>query len=162
MDIFWIIIGAILLLIGIIGSILPALPGTPIAYAGLLSLKLHSTANLNLTTSLLLWLAFFVLLITVLDYYLPIWGTQKFGGSKYGKWGSTVGLILGVFTPILGPLSFLIGPFVGAFIGELIGGNNKEMALRSAWGSFIGFLGGTLGKVFMCFVLLFFFIKVLI
>ncbi|MBP7511626.1 MAG: DUF456 domain-containing protein [Bacteroidia bacterium] len=162
MDIIWIIIGATLILIGIIGSILPALPGTPIAYAGLLALKLHSTASSQLTNSILLWLAFFVIIITILDYYLPIWGTQKFGGSKWGKWGSTIGLILGVFTPVFGPLSFLIGPFLGAFIGEIAAGNNKEMALKSAWGSFIGFIGGTLGKVLMCLVLLFFFIKVLI
>ena len=101
MDIIWIIIGATLILIGIIGSILPALPGTPIAYAGLLALKLHSTASSQLTNSILLWLAFFVIIITILDYYLPIWGTQKFGGSKWGKWGSTIGLILGVFTPVL-------------------------------------------------------------
>ena len=162
MDIIWIIVGAILILIGIIGSILPALPGTPIAYVGLLSLKLHSTAGGNLNNSLLLWLAFFVLIITVLDYYMPIWGTKKFGGSAWGKWGSTIGLIVGIFTPLLGPLSFLLGPFIGAFIGELLGGNNRDVALRSALGSFIGFVGGTLGKVFMCFVLLFFFIKVLI
>jgi uncharacterized protein YqgC (DUF456 family) len=162
MDIIWIIVGALLLLIGLAGSILPALPGPPVALVGLGLLKFHSTAAPEVTWTLLIWLGVFVGLVTVLDYYLPIWGTKKFGGTAWGQWGSTIGLLLGIFVPVLGPVTFILGPFFGAVIGELMGGQDMNKALKSGWGSFIGFLGGTLAKILLCAVMIFFFINVLI
>jgi len=85
------------------------------------------------------------ILILIIENVIPMWGTKKLGGSKAGIIGSTIGLFAGLFllTPITGPFSIIIGPFLGAMIGELITGKNFNIAMRSGFGSFIGFLAGT-------------------
>jgi len=90
-------------------------------------------------------LAFITAAVTFLDYVVPIWGTKKFGGSKKGVWGATIGLILGI--PFFPPFGLIIGPFVGAFVGELIAGKDTNTALKSGFGSFLGFLAGALMKL---------------
>lgn len=105
--------------------------------------------------SFLAVMAFVAVVITVLDYVVPIWGTKKFGGTKAGVRGSTIGLIVSMFVlPVLGItigpfglLGVLAGPFVGAYLGEMLGGTSTEAALKSAFGSFVGFLAGTLMKL---------------
>src|ERR1700754_4149245 len=111
----WLLIalGIILVIVGIIGSFLPLIPGPPIAYAGLLIQQFREPAPFTLTF-LLIWVGIVVISL-VLDYVIPAWGTKKYGGSKYGVWGSTIGLLLGFF---LGPWGIIIGPFIGAFVGE--------------------------------------------
>jgi uncharacterized protein YqgC (DUF456 family) len=116
-----------------------------------------------------------VVVIQILDYFIPAWGTKKFGGTKYGVWGSTIGLFVGLF---MGPLGIVIGPFIGAVLGELIYFNrhpqttlseteqnknsNFNRALRAGFGSFIGLLTGTLIKVICCGVMIAYFVKELI
>jgi hypothetical protein len=139
MDYLLTVLGALLVLFGLLGCILPILPGPPLSFAGLL-LSYFSRFG-NFSHSLLIWTGLAALLVTVLDYLLPIWTTKKLGGTKRGIWGATLGLVLGFF--ILPPLGVVVGPFFGAFIGELSGGEPKSKALRSALGSFIGFLLGT-------------------
>ena len=168
MDVLLAILGAILVLIGFIGSILPVIPGPPISWAGLLLLKWtdyvndHGAAYENA-----LWiLLFFVVLVTILDYVVPIMGTKKYGGSKRGVWGATIGVVAGIFIlspiPAIGPfLGIIIGPFVGAYIGEISTGKKKKDALRAAWGSFVGFLLGVGMKLMVCGVILFFFVRYL-
>jgi len=158
MDIVLAIAGAILILVGFIGSVLPVLPGPPISWAGYLLLywtPYIENAKDAYTTSLWI-LLFIVLVVTVLDYVVPVWGTKKFGGSKAGVWGSTIGLVIGLF---FGPPGIIIGPFLGAFIGELISGKKEKDALRAGWGSFIGFLTGVGLKLMTCATLSFFFIR---
>ena len=161
MDWVWVISGALLILIGIVGSVLPALPGPPISLLGLGLLKFHSRVAPELGWALLGWLIFFTILVTLIDYLLPIWGTKIFGGTRAGKIGSTIGLLGGLFIPVLGPLTFLFGPLIGAVIGELVGGSNLALAIKSGFGSFLGFLGGTLMKLMLCLVILYFFIQIL-
>ena len=103
MDVLLIILVILALLVGIIGCIIPALPGPPIAYLSLVALRFHESAIPDNKT--MLWYGVAVAIITVLDYYLPIWGTKKFGGTNAGKRGSIVGLILGLIFPILGPFA---------------------------------------------------------
>lgn len=82
-----------------------------------------------------------MVVITALDYFIPMWGTKRFGGTKAGVTGSTIGLIVGLF---LGPIGIVVGPFLGALAGELITAPDEfKRALRSATGSFVGFLLGT-------------------
>lgn len=82
-----------------------------------------------------------MIVISVLDYLIPIWGTKKFGGSKAGVMGSTIGLIVGIF---FGPLGIILGPFAGALLGELLVNKTEfKGAMKSATGSFIGFLLST-------------------
>ena len=85
-----------------------------------------------------------VVLIQIFDYYVPIWGTKKFGGSKRGVWGSSIGLVFGLF---LGPLGVIFGPFVGALLGELSANKNMNDALKAAFGAFVGFIIGTVSKL---------------
>lgn len=147
MDIVLIILGSIMLLLGIIGCIAPIIPGPPIAYLALIAAEFHSTAGEILTGKTLFWYAVLVIAITIVDYFLPIWGTKKFGGTDAGKRGSIIGLIFAFIFPVLGPLTILVGPFAGAVIGELIAGQDNRVALRSGVGSFLGFVGGVILKL---------------
>jgi uncharacterized protein YqgC (DUF456 family) len=160
MDIALAVLGTVLVLLGFIGSILPVIPGPPISWVGLLLLKWtdyitdHGDAYGNA-----LWiLLFFVILVTILDYVVPIMGTKKFGGSKRGVWGATIGVVVGLF---FGPPGIIIGPFLGAYIGEITTGKKERDALRAAWGSFVGFLLGVGMKLMVCGAILFFFVRFL-
>jgi len=148
MDTFWFILGIILMIGGIAGSILPILPGPPLAYVALLMQQLKTVAPYS-TKFLIVW-AIVTVVVTALDYLVPIYGTKKFGGSKYGLWGCTIGLFAGIF---FSPLGIIIGPFIGAFIGEIIGRKNSDQALKAALGSFLGFVFGTLLKLIVCFTM---------
>lgn len=141
MDIALYIITFIFLLAGIAGSVLPVLPGPPLGWIGLLFFSFTSTAGFS--TSFLIWTAVVAALITALDYFIPIWGTKKFGGTKAGIRGSTIGLLVGLFFAPFGFISIIIGPMIGAFIGEMTVDRDTTKAMKSAVGSFIGFLLGT-------------------
>ncbi len=130
----------ILIIAGLLGSILPLLPGAPLSWFGLLILYLIPSIEINywvLGISLVV-----TLVLLILDYVIPAQGTKRFGGSKYGIWGTNIGLIVGLIAPI--PLGFIIGPFIGALLGELLfDSKNIRRALKAATGSFIGFLTST-------------------
>jgi uncharacterized protein len=147
--------GAIsLLLFGIIGCLVPVLPGPPLSYAGLILLHLSRFASFS--SEKLIILAVVAIVVTVMDYIVPIWGTRKFGGSKYGMRGATVGLIIGLF---LGPPGIIMGPFIGAFVGELIYKDDISYALKAGFGSLLGFLTGVGLKLAASFIITFYFIK---
>ena len=162
----YIIIGIVIVigLIGIVGAIIPGIPGPPVSFIGFLVAWLCFDNDFSywylIVTGVL------AVVITVLDYYMPVWGTKKFHGTKSGMWGSTIGLIVSIFVLpkviVIGPLGIgglLLGPFLGALIGELIAKNNKN-AFRSALGSFVGFLLGTFIKFVYCIVIMVFIIEV--
>jgi uncharacterized protein YqgC (DUF456 family) len=98
---------------------------------------------------MLVW-AVIVGLVILLDYLVPIYGTKKFGGSKYGIWGCTIGFIAAFW---MGPWGIIFGPFIGAFIGEYIAQRDSKQATKAALGSFAGFLFGTLIKLVTCLVM---------
>jgi uncharacterized protein YqgC (DUF456 family) len=82
------------------------------------------------------------ILIWGIDFIIPAWGTKKFGGSKYGIWGTILGLIIGLV--FLGPLGIIVGPFLGAFVGELIhDSTDSKRAVKAAFGSLVGFMLST-------------------
>ena len=130
MDIFLLILGFLLVLLGIIGSFLPVLPGPITGWLGLLLLYLTSIIEMNWTfLGITLAISVFVWGI---DYVIPAWGTKKFGGSKYGVRGSMIGLIIGLI--LLGPFGIVIGPFIGALLGELIfDSTNFNRALKASF-----------------------------
>lgn len=152
MDITLLIIGFLFMLIGILGSFLPVLPGPPISWIGLLLLYLTKAVPDNwwvLGITLVL-----ALIILALDYIIPAMGTKKFGGTKAGMIGTTIGLLVALFFPILGPLGIIIWPFAGALIGELLNKADKKTATKAAFGSFLGFLTGTFLKFMVAIVYL--------
>lgn len=147
MDTILLIVGLFLMFFGLIGSFLPVLPGPTLSWLGFICLYLTKTIATNYWV---LGITFLItLLITIADYVIPAKGTKKFGGTKYGIWGTNIGLVIGLFFP---PIGFVIGPFVGAFIGELIyNSTEKNRAFKAAIGSFIGFLVSTFMKFMVCF-----------
>ena len=154
MDTVLIVVGIILLIGGIVGCIVPFLPGPLSAYCSLILLQF--TGFHPFTFNFLLIWAIIVLIITLLDYYIPVWGTKRFGGTKGGTYGATVGLLLGLF---LSPIGILIGPLLGAFLGEIVNKQNVHTASLSAIGAFVGFLAGTFMKLVICGALAFYFVK---
>lgn len=154
MDTFWLITAILLMLLGIAGSFLPVLPGPPLSYVALWVMQLRSEPPF--TTKFLIIFFVITVVVTVLDYVVPVYGTRKFGGTKYGIWGCTIGLIVGIFIP---PWGIILGPFLGALIGEMVGNVNTTHALRAALGSFIGFLVSTLLKLVTCLIMGYYLIK---
>ena len=154
MEIFIAVIGALLVIIGLLGTFIPMLPGTPVSYAGLLLLLL--IPGCTLTWKFFLVWGIVVVVLQILNYFIPIWGVNKFGGTKYGQWGSVLGVIVGLFA---GPLGIIVGPFVGAVLGELLGGMNFDRSLKAGFGSFVGtFVGMVLG-IIVAAVLMFYYFK---
>jgi len=149
MDYALLLISFLLMLVGILGSFLPVLPGPPISWVGLLLLYLTQAVPMNY---MILTITFIVaLVVAILDYVIPAQGTKRFGGSKYGIWGTNIGLVVGLLAPI--PLGFIIGPFLGAFVGELMNdATDSKKALKAATGSFIGFLASTFMKFVVAIV----------
>jgi uncharacterized protein YqgC (DUF456 family) len=153
-DYILLILAIILLILGIIGCLAPVLPGPPLSYLGLI--LLHVTRFADFSSTLLITLAIVVVVVSILDYIVPIWGTKKFGGSKYGTRGATVGLVIGLF---LGPFGIVIGPLVGAIVGELIFKDDMKYAIRAGFGSLLGFLTGIGLKLATSLLITFYFVK---
>ena len=144
------------MILGIAGCLLPMLPGPPLSYLGLIAI--HFSSKIDFSSKFLISWGIIVILVSILDYVIPIWGTKYFGGSKYGVWGSMAGLLAGLFIP---PVGIIIGPFLGAVVGEILAGN-KQNALKAGFGSFIGFLAGTVIKLLVSLIMLYYFVAVLI
>ncbi|OAB79930.1 DUF456 domain-containing protein [Cochleicola gelatinilyticus] len=143
MDTTLLIIGFLLMLVGVLGSFLPVLPGVPVSWLGLLVLHLCPSVSFNWPFIVVTGIV--AIGLYVLDYIIPAMGTKRFGGSKAGAWGTTIGLIVGIFIPI--PFGILIGAFGGALLGELVvNKTEKNLAVKAAFGSFLGFLASTFIK----------------
>ncbi|MDE6500044.1 MAG: DUF456 domain-containing protein [Rikenella sp.] len=151
MDTFLFVSSFLVLVVGMIGSIVPALPGVPLAY---LSLWLGRWSGYTPFTDRFMWIMAGVSLVVFLaDYFLPPLILKKFGGSKAATWGAIIGMLLGV---IFTQIGMIIGMIVGAFLGELLCARKSETeALRAAFGSFLGFLLGTGLKLMLCFYVLY-------
>jgi len=154
LDILLIMFGLCLLTGGLIGCIVPAVPGPPLSYVALLLLQITRFADFS--SKFLLIAALITVIVTVVDYILPIWGTKKWGGSRAGTIGAVLGLIAGLFFV---PVGIFLGPFAGAVIGELIAGRDTNTALRSGLGSLMGFLMGAVMKLTVCIVFTYYYIK---
>ena len=156
-DYILLVLGILFMLIGIIGCLVPVLPGPPLSFLGLIFL--HLTRFGQFSASTLIILGSISVIVTLLDYLVPVWGTKKFGGSKYGTKGATVGLIVGFF---LGPLGIVLGPLIGAFIGEMIFKDDLNYAFKAGFGCLLGFLASIGLKLAASFVMTFYFVKELI
>ncbi|WP_299102230.1 DUF456 domain-containing protein [uncultured Winogradskyella sp.] len=154
MEIFLVLAALLLIILGIVGSFLPILPGPLTSWAGLLVLDF--TDGVEMSQTFLIATLVFAIFIYILDYIIPAIGTKRFGGSKAGMIGTTLGLIIGILSPI--PFGIIIGPFIGALIGEMIHRNDIDKALKAAFGSFLGFIASTFMKFVVAIIYLGFFI----
>lgn len=156
MDLLISILAIVAGIIGIAGSILPGLPGTPVSWVGMLLLYVWGTGTnamgqeMSLRT-LLVW-GVVVAIVSVIDYFVPMYFTKITGGSKYAERGALVGLIAGI---ILTPVGMILGSFLGAFLFELYyTRKGASQALKAAFGSFLGFITGTgLKTIVACIIM---------
>ena len=145
------IIAFVLLFLGLLGSMIPGLPGPPLSYIGVL--LIHFFTGTQFSTSFLLIWAVIVILVFLLDYFMQVWGVKKFGGGRKAILGTFLGLFIGL---LFQPIGLFVGPFIGAFIGALLEVQNDTRALKVAIGSFMGFVTGTILKLVVSSVLLYY------
>ncbi len=158
LDVLLISLGFLLILIGIIGAFIPVLPGPPLSYAGMIIIHLSDKVSFHPNT--LIYLGIIALIITLVDYILPIIGTRTSGGSRHGVVGASIGLLIGIiFFP---PFGIVIGPLLGAFLAEIINKQPSDVAIRSAIGSFLGLMFGVVLKLIISTLIGWFSIKALL
>lgn len=142
-------------IVGLLGTVLPVLPGTIVSYLGMLLIAFRPDSEISLTM-LILWGVLSVAVI-VMDYILPAFLSKRFGGTKAGSTGATIGTILGIFG---GPIGIILGPFFGAVIGELMAEKlSFNEAIKVGVGSMLSFLVGTFFKLVVGGLMLFYIIK---
>ena len=154
MDILLIAISVLLLLIGILGSIFPILPGPPITFCGLLLVQF--TSKHPISVEFLIIFGLLAIFSAVIDNILPVYATKKFNGSQKGVWGSAIGLFLGLF--FFPPIGIIIGPMIGAFVGEILNGKSPNNSFKPAFGSFIGFLSSIFVRLGLSIVIAYYFV----
>ncbi len=154
MDILLIAISVLLLLIGILGSIVPILPGPPVTFCGLILVQFSSKHPFSV--EFLIIFGLLAIVSTVIDNVLPVYATKKFNGSKKGIWGSAIGLIIGLF--FFPPFGIIIGAMAGAFIGEILDGKSPNNSVKPAFGSFIGFLSSIFLRFALSVVMTYYFV----
>ena len=159
MELILLIIAFVLLAAGLVGAVVPVLPGPALSYIGLLVMKWSGYGGFSILF-LLLW-AGITVIVTVMDYFLPAFMTKQFGGSRYATIGSVLGLIIGIF--FFPPFGMIVGPFLGAFFGELIHNRaNGIQAFKVALGAFFAFIVGTGAKLIVSSMMLFYAVKALV
>jgi hypothetical protein len=144
MSIIGMILAVVFFLVGVAGTVLPALPGAPLIWLGMFLYGLIVNFN-NLPWTFFLGQGLAVALIIFIDYFAGAWGVNRYGGSKEAVWGSIIGCLLGLI--LMGPFGLIFGPFLGAVAGELYLKNSLEKAFKVGMGTIIGFLGGLLLKL---------------
>lgn len=150
LEITLLVVACLLVLVGYIGCVLPGIPGVPLTYAGLIVAQFSERVDFKWYTLVIFGLI--TVVATVLDYIVPAWGAKQFGGSKYGVWGSTLGLIIGLFFGFWG---IILGPFIGAILLEMIGDKKRfKEAFKAGWGSIIGLVFGTIIKLTCCWMMM--------
>ena len=152
-DVALMVVGAVCLLIGFVGCVVPVLPGVACAYAALWTLYPTPYA---LSGEKLIVGGIVAVVAIVLDYVVPALGAKKFNCSKWGVFGCMVGTIVGIF---FAPLGIILGPFLGAVAGELVAGKKASAALRGGFGALLGFIAGVLLKFVVCALFTWWFVQ---
>ena len=154
MDIFLLILSFAIMIVGIIGSVIPVLPGPLSSWIGLFLFSMISDVQVN--TTLLVTTFIIALIVFILDYILPIYTSKKFGASKYGIIGASIGTITGLFIP---PFGIIIGAIIGAISGELLLNKNFKKSFKAGIGVFLGLIVSGLSKALISSVYLVLYIK---
>ena len=159
MESILVIIAFILLVLGLLGAVLPVLPGPPLSFAGLILMQLSGHGGFTFVF-MLVW-GLITVAVTVMDYILPSYMTRRFGGSHAAAIGSFLGLVAGIF--FFPPWGLVIGSFLGALAGELVhNGANGVKAFKAALGSLLAFVVGSGAKLAVSAVMLFYAVRELL
>jgi uncharacterized protein YqgC (DUF456 family) len=146
----WYVLAAVLIVVGFIGTIVPALPGAPLVFAGMfIAAWADGFQHIGLWT--LIGLGVLTVIAVAVDFLAGLAGAKRVGASRLALIGAAVGTIVGIFFGIAG---LLLGPFLGALIGELVAGGTLKRATNVGVGAWIGFLIGTVLKLGVCFAML--------
>lgn len=151
------VLAVILFAAGLIGTVLPVLPGPILVYLGML-LYGFMTDFATLDAYFFTLQALAMVAIFAVDYVASAVGTRMFGGSKRAAIGAIVGTVLGLI--FLGPIGIILGPFAGAILVEVMRGAHARDAIRAGIGTVVGTLGGTLVKLAAEVVMIVYFFKV--
>ena len=135
MELVFSILGGAVLLAGIIGCVLPIIPGPPLVYLSLIFVSIGSGWE-AVSPAVLIVTGILAAVITVLDYVLPAMVSRRHGAGRAGTWGSLIGMIAGII--VFPPFGIFIGAFGGAVIGELIAKGGTRESIRAGWGVFLG------------------------
>lgn len=144
LDYIGFLISAILIFLGFLGSVLPVLPGPPLGFVGLFMFALIRNFSPPLTSTLMIILLLVTIVVTIIDYLLPLIGAKKYGTSKWGIYGSIGGMIIGAF---FSPIGMIVGTFIGAALVEWLISRKERQAIKAAWGIFIGTILGMVLKL---------------
>ena len=144
------VLSAVLILVGIIGTVVPALPGVPLVFAGML-LAAWADHFQHVGTFTLIVLGVLSLIALAIDFLASLLGVKRVGASQYAIWGAMFGTVVGLAFGLAG---LVFGPFLGAVVGELLVGSRLDRATYVGVSAWLGLLFGTLAKVALCFVML--------
>lgn len=159
LEIILIVIGFIILILGMLGCILPVIPGPPLSYLAIIILSFAKNWE-PFSTQFLIIMAIITVLVTLVDYFVPILGAKRYGATRAGIWGSVAGLLIGTFA--FPPFGMFIGAFLGALIGEFLVGRTQKEALRASWGVFWGTMLGLGLKLMVSGVITYYYVYALI
>jgi len=151
MELFWWLLTVVLFAVGLIGTVLPVFPGTIIILAGALlhRVMLGSEKSIGWRTIVVLLLLTFA--TYALDFLSGYFGARYFGATRWGMFGAILGALIGIFFGIIG---VFLGPVIGAVLGEFVAGKRMIDAGRAGWGSLLGSLGATIGKLVIALVMI--------
>jgi uncharacterized protein len=150
MELLWWGLTLVLMAIGLIGTVLPILPGTTIIFGAALLHRIMLGPAMGLGWASLIFLALLVLASYVIDFLGGWFGARRFGATRWGTLGAITGAIIGIFFGLPG---LLIGPVIGALVGELLAGKRLIDARRAGWGALLGNLAAMLGKLIIGLVM---------
>jgi len=158
LEIFLLVAGSLLQLLGLAGSILPVLAGPPLNFLGIILLCLARGWD-TFGRPLLFSLAAVTIISVFVDYFLPVRGAKKYGSTRWGSWGAFFGMVIGVF--FFPPFGLIIGALAGAIIGELLAGKSEASALKAGWGVLLGYFVSLLIRLIASGLMTFFYFRAL-
>jgi uncharacterized protein YqgC (DUF456 family) len=151
MELFWWFLTIVLFAIGVIGAIVPVLPGTTIVLAAAILHRMMLGADKSVGWYTIIVLAVLTLATYVIDVLAGYFGAKYFGATKWGTFGAILGALVGLFFGLIG---LFVGPVIGAIIGEVIAGKRMIDAGRAGWGSLLGNVGAMLAKLIIALTMI--------
>ena len=151
MEVFWWLFAIVVMALGLIGTVIPILPGTTIILAAAVVHRVALGADRSLGLSALIGMLVLTLVTYAIDAAAGYLGARRFGATRWGLLGCAAGAVAGLFFGLLG---LFVGPVIGAIAGELIGGKKVMKAGRAGWGTFLGSLAGMIAKLFLGLIMI--------
>jgi len=155
MDLLWWLILIVLFAVGLIGAVVPVLPGTTIILAAAIIHRIMLGPGKSVSWRVIVILILLTLLSYAIDVVSGYFGAKYFGATRWGTFGAVLGALVGLFFGIIG---LFVGPVIGAVVGEFIAGKRMIDAGRAGWGSLLGNLGGMIGKLMIALAMILIFV----